>query len=125
MAEYVPTEAQEAEVLVAYMRVKQYKFTHIPNETGHTQEARRRAVRMKRQGVSRGFIDYLVIVGDQMIGIELKRRTGGKASPEQIEWVKALNAAGIPTRICKGAQAAIEFIESIKGEKPHVEDTPF
>lgn len=119
-----PTEYQEGEVLVAYMRLKRYKFTHIPNETGHTQEARRRAVRMKRQGVSRGFVDYLVIVDNKMIGIELKRRIGGKTSPEQIEWIKALNAAGIPTKVCKGAEAAISFIESIKGET-HVEDGPF
>lgn len=58
----VPTEAQEAEALVAYLRLKGYKFFHVPNETGGSPEARRRAVRMKRQGVSPGAPDYFVIV---------------------------------------------------------------
>ena len=61
-ADRIPTEQQEAEVLAAYLRLKGYKFTHIPNETGSDPRARARAVRMKRAGVSRGFPDYLIIV---------------------------------------------------------------
>lgn len=107
----VPTEAQEGEALVAYLRMKGLRFTHIPNETGHSLEARKRAVRMKRQGVSRGFPDYLIIVDDQLIGIELKRQKGSRTSPEQVEWVQALNDAGVPAKVCKGFDEARDFIE--------------
>lgn len=107
----VPTEAQEAHHLVGYLRLRGFKFTHIPNETGHSLEARRRAIRMKQQGVSRGFPDYLIIVGDRAIAIELKRTKGSTTSPEQADWVAALNDAGIEARVCKGADEAIAFIE--------------
>lgn len=107
----VPTEAQEGEALVAYLRMKGLRFTHIPNETGHSLEARKRAVRMKRQGVSRGFPDYLIIVDDQLIAIELKRQKGSRTSPEQEEWVQALNDAGVPAKVCKGFDEARDFIE--------------
>lgn len=113
----VPTEAQEGLTFVAYLRVRGYKFTHIANETGSSPEARRRAVRVKQQGVSKGFPDYIVLVGSQTIAVELKRIKGSAISPEQKEWVAALNDAGTPTRICKGAGAAIEFIEEIQSNK--------
>lgn len=109
-----PTEAQEGSTLVAYLRVKNYRFTHIANETGSSPEAKRRAIRVKQQGVSRGFPDYLVITNAGLVAIELKRLRGSKLSPEQNEWVDALNAAGVPAKVCRGAQEAIDFITRIE-----------
>lgn len=111
----IPTEAQEGEALVAYLRIKGYKFTHIPNETGHSLEAKRRAIRMKRQGVSKGFPDYLVLTPKGLAVVELKRTKGSSTSAEQLEWIAAFNAAGIPAKVCKGSEQAIEFIEEIAG----------
>lgn len=105
------TEAQEAELLVAYMRIKGYKFHHSPNETGSSPEARRRAIRVKREGTSPGFPDYVILVNNKMIAIELKRTKGSKTSEEQKEWIEALNQAGIPSKICKGYDEAVAFIE--------------
>lgn len=34
-------------------------------------------------------------------------------STNQKKWIKTLNEAGIQTVVCKGCDAAIEFIESI------------
>ena len=110
----IPTEAQEGEALVAYLRIKGYYFTHIPNETGGSLEARRRAIRVKRQGVSKGFPDYIILVNKKVVAIELKRTKGSKISPEQLEWVKRFNDYNVPASICKGADEAIKFIESIK-----------
>ena len=107
----IPTEAQEAQVLVSYLRLKGYKFTHIPNETGSSQEARRRAVRMKQQGTSKGFPDYLIITKAGLIAIELKRRKGSRITPEQLEWLDALNTSGTFAAIAHGAAEAIEIIE--------------
>jgi hypothetical protein len=108
-----PTEAQEGETLVAYLRAYGYKFTHIPNETGSSEEAKRRAVRMKRQGVSKGFCDYLIIKAGTLVAIELKRQHGSRTSPEQLEWLQALAACGVEAAVCHGAGEAIEFLESV------------
>jgi hypothetical protein len=112
----IPTEAQEAHTLVAYLRTRGYKFTHIPNETGGSLEAKRRAIRMKQQGTSKGFPDYLVIVPEVgLVAIELKRIKGSKVSEEQKEWLNALNACpGITAVIAKGAEEAITVLESIR-----------
>lgn len=109
----IPTEAQEGSNFVAYLRYKRLAFTHIANETGHTPEAFRRAIRVKQQGVSKGFVDYLVIVNNRLIGIELKRLKGSQTSPEQLEWIERLNACGVESRVCKGCDGAIAFVESI------------
>lgn len=110
MASVVPTEAQEGRTLVAYLRVRGFKFTHIANETGSGRGAQFQGIRNKQQGVSKGFPDYLVIVNGKLIAIELKRLKGSKTSPEQIEWIEALNNVGVPAQVCKGAEAAIAFI---------------
>jgi hypothetical protein len=110
----VPTEAQEGATLVAYLRVKGYKFTHIPNETGGSPEAKRRAIRMKQQGTSRGFPDYLVITKSGLATIELKRVKGSTVTAEQWEWLKALTTAGVPSQVCRGAEDAIKFLEGLE-----------
>ena len=49
----------------------------------------------------------------RLVAIEMKRRKGGVTSENQKKWIKTLNEAGIQTVVCKGCDAAIEFIESI------------
>lgn len=106
-----PTEQQEAEALAAYCRIKGYDFTHIPNETGGDMAARRRAVRMKRAGTSKGFPDYLIFTKIKCYAIELKRRKGGRATPEQRKWLEVLAAHGFVAAVSHGADEAIELIE--------------
>jgi hypothetical protein len=109
-----PTESQEGEILVAYLRVRGLAFTHIANETGHSPEALRRAIRVKRQGTSRGFPDYIIALpGIGLLIIELKRQRGSVTSQEQKDWVAVLNECpGTAAHICKGGAAAIAVIES-------------
>lgn len=124
----LPTEKQEALTLVAYLRVKGLKFTHIGNETGHTPEAKRRAISLKQQGTSRGFPDYCIIVGRSLVFIELKRQKGSATSLEQHAWIDTLNEVpNIEAVIAKGADAAIEFIEMILalGHKQTTQDILF
>lgn len=114
----VPTEREEAKVLVAYLRVRGYKFTHIANETGAGRGARFQGIRNKQAGTSSGFPDYLIIVAGHLVAIELKRVRGSSTSMEQKEWLRQLNAAGVPTYIAKGAQAAIDIVESYRNGTP-------
>ena len=46
----------------------------------------------------------------QEIRIELKRRRGGTVSEAQKQWGKVYELAGIPCRVCKGAEEAIKFV---------------
>jgi hypothetical protein len=110
----IPTEAQEAKALVAYLRLKGYKFTHCANETGSGRGAMMQGIRNKQQGVSKGFPDYLIIVNNQLIAIELKRLKGSNITQEQKDWITALSDCGIPARICKGWYEATEFIDEVR-----------
>lgn len=109
----VPLESQEGDLLVAYLRMKGLTFTHVPNATGHSHEAKMRAISMKRQGTSKGFPDYLIVVpGIGLLAIELKRQRGGVVSPEQQEWIAALNTCpGVQAFVAKGADEAIAIVE--------------
>lgn len=111
------------------------KFTHIPNESrSSSKNAMIRAKKLRDMGVERGVWDYELFVpvydvdgeiGDyQQLKIEMKRQRGGGSttSPEQRAWGKIYQAAGIPCRVCYGAQDAIAFVS---GYITTPEDSPF
>ena len=66
---------------------------------------------MKRAGVSRGFPDYLIFANGKRYAIELKRKKGGRATPEQLVWLDVLDKYGFNVKVCNGAEEAIAFIE--------------
>lgn len=99
-------------MLVAYLRVRGYRFHHSANETTGGSAGRWQGIRNKRNGTSPGFPDFLIIIGDQLVAVELKRQRGSHTSPEQLEWIEALNDCGVPAKVCNGADAAIEFVET-------------
>lgn len=112
----VPTEAQEQKAFVQYLRIKGYKHFRVPNET-FTRSWKQKA-NNKALGVVPGVPDIFVIANKRLIAIEMKRTKGSATSPEQREWIEALNAASVPAFVCKGAEAAIAAVESIsKGDK--------
>lgn len=113
----VPSEQSEAEALAAWLRLQRFDFTHIPNETGSSDEAKRRAIRMKRAGTSRGFPDYLIYARGHRIAIELKK-LDGTASKEQKDWLAVLSKYGYEAAVCHGWQEAKTFITQVlKGGK--------
>ena len=134
-----PTEDQEQEAFVQWLRLKGYPHFRVPNET-YTRSWSQKA-KNKKLGVSSGGPDLFVVVpadysdatmefihygdnpvvsGDgvygknhRLVAIEMKRKKGGVTSANQKQWIKTLNEAGIQAVVCKGCDAAIEFIESI------------
>lgn len=109
-----PTEAEECKAFVAYLRIRNHKFTHIANETGFGRHAKLMGVRNKQMGVSKGFPDYIVIVDGNLCAVEMKRKKGSITSKEQLEWIEALQQAGVEAKICKGADEAIKFIKRLE-----------
>ena len=122
--EQVPLEQDEQIAFVQWCRLKGIKVHHSGNEIGGSTKAMKiRAIKMKRMGTSKGFPDLLVFVpikgatGEvdsyQPLAIEMKRQKYSTTSKEQKEWLEILEMAGIPSRVCKGAGEAIEFVENM------------
>ena len=65
-------------------------------------------------GLRPGFPDIVVVADGHFIAIELKRTQGGNnGTPAQREWIEALTMAGIPAKICLGAEEAIAFVNAV------------
>lgn len=111
-SQIIPSEAQEHRLLVAYLRVRGFKFTHVANETGTANKWI--GVRNKQNGVSPGFPDFLVIIDNHLCVIELKRQKNSRPTSEQLIWLNALESCGIPSRVSKGFEAARDFIEEME-----------
>lgn len=118
----IPLEDDEIKYFHQWLELKKIPHSHIPNEVGGSSQAvKMRAIKMKRLGTSKGFPDLIVLVPIkgvtghvdtyQMLAIEMKRKKGSTVSPEQKQWIKMLELAGIPSRICRGADEAIEFVK--------------
>jgi hypothetical protein len=117
------SEQQEAEDFAKWLKGRGYDFTHVPNETGSSAEAKRRAIRMKRAGVSKGFPDYLIFAKGKMIAIELKSLTGS-ATKEQKQWLDTLKLIGFHTAVCKGSEAAKQFVRLVVNQNIKLDLTP-
>lgn len=100
------------------------EYAHIANESRSSKkDAAIRGRKLQRMGQKRGVWDYELFVpiydvdgeiGDyQELRIEMKRQRGGGSttSAEQKRWGKIYAAAGIPTKICYGADEAIAFVK--------------
>lgn len=61
-------------------------------------------------GVDRGFPDLLLVRGQRIIAAELKDKRG-RLTKEQKVWLKALEAAGIPTFVWRPTdEAEVKFV---------------
>lgn len=104
------SEAQEQEVIIQWADLNGLPLFHIPNG-GKRNVAE--AAHLKRQGVRAGVPDlFLPIPKGAYHGLFIELKTGkNKATEKQIEWLKRLNNNGYLSRICYGADAAIELIK--------------
>lgn len=97
--------------VVEWLEGQGYKYTSVPNST-FTKSWKQKA-RNDLLGLRSGFPDLIVIGNGKMCCPEMKKKKGGRATPNQLEWVKALTEAGIPAKVCNGADEAIAFIKSV------------
>lgn len=118
----VPTEYEECVAFVEWLNLNHIPHAHYANESqSGSKNAMIRGAKLKRIGQSRGVFDYDIFVpikgitGEidcyELIKIEMKRKKGGSVSKEQKEWQKIYEMAGIPCKVCKGADEAIEFVQ--------------
>lgn len=111
MKQYAPLEEIEQIHFVQWLDLMGYKYTAIPNST-YTKSMMQK-MRNTRMGLRAGFPDLVVIAKGKFMCIEIKRIKNSTISPAQKEWVESLSAAGIPVKVCYGAEEAIAFVKSV------------
>lgn len=106
------TEDQEQAAVVEWFKSRhtRCRIHHSPN--GGKRNIRE-AAKFKRLGTSAGFPDLIIISDNsfQPFAIEMKKRTGGKVSPSQRDWIFFLESVGWSVAVCNGADEAIEQLE--------------
>lgn len=118
-----PTEYEECVAFVDWLRLNNIPHSHCANESqSGSRNAMIRGAKLKRIGQSRGVWDYEVFVpikgitGEvdcyQQLKIEMKRKKGSTISVEQKKWGEIYELAGVPCKICHGANEAIDFVNN-------------
>ncbi len=105
----VPSEALECQRLIDYLRARNIRFAHVPNEaTSRTQR-----IKNARMGASAGVPDYLILLPSITLWIEMKKQKGGRVSAEQAAWCDALNKQpGQLAVVCHGFEQAKAVVEA-------------
>jgi len=77
------------------------------------QRSRVTGAMLKAEGVRSGVADIMLAYpcnGYHGLFIELKRRDGGKVSPQQQDWINRFNKAGYLAIVAYGAKEAVKVI---------------
>ena len=114
----IPTESEEQRAVMEWAEYASGKWPelrllyHVPNEGRRSMAT---GGRLRAEGLKSGVPDLClpaVRAGYHGLYIEMKRTKGGRATPEQKEWLGALEKEGYKTALCRGAGEAIEAIEN-------------
>jgi hypothetical protein len=111
MANITPSEDFEQITFIKWLDSRGYKYSALPMST-YTKSWSVKA-RNTRMGVRPGVPDLVIIAENKLMFVELKRVRLGKVTTAQQNWIDALNKAGVPAKVCKGAVAAKAFVESV------------
>lgn len=121
----VLSEAQEGKLLVTWFSRRYFCFNghliHIPNGAHFHGDITMRAMQMnslKAQGLTVGCSDYFLAVPQKNysgLWLELKREKGGKASDNQLNFLKRMKHMGYEAVLAHGFEEAKYFIEEYMG----------
>lgn len=113
----VPTESEEQQALFNWIRLSVGKYPELKSAYHIANEGKRtvaNGAKLKREGLSPGVPDICVPVAKgkyHALYIELKRKKGGRISPQQEEFIGKLNSQGNLAVICFGWDEARKIIE--------------
>ena len=118
-----PSEDDEQKTVMEWAMLMSRQFPelellhHIPNGgSRHPAEAQK----LKAMGVKAGVPDLFLPVargGAHGLWVEMKRRKGGKLSPDQKAWIEALTAQHYTVIVAHGADEACDAIyQYLEGE---------
>lgn len=106
----MPTEHAEQCAVASWLRAQGVWFFAVPNgaKMGPAE-----AAKMKREGLRPGIPDLLIVDKGKRIALEMKRREGGRVSPEQASAMAHLGGEGWMCIIAHGAEDAIGVLKEI------------
>ena len=116
----IPLETEEQQALFRWVRyqLKQYPelnlLYHISNE------GRRNPRRAKAEGIKAGVPDLCLPVPrgkNHGAYIEMKRRQGGRITPQQATWMDQLRRQGYAVACCNGWEPAAKFLLEYLNQK--------
>ena len=122
----VPSESVEQQNLFQWAAVsaaahwpKEMRMLyHVPNEG---KRSKANGARLKSEGLRAGVPDInLDVARGEYHGlrIEMKRRRGGRISPEQAAWLEALREQGYAAIVARGWEEAADAIEKyLRGDR--------
>lgn len=116
MAYYVPTESEEQQSLISWVRRSLGNYPELNMLYHVTNEGKRSPVtgaRLKAEGLQPGVPDLCLAVArgeHHGLYIEMKRTKGGRVSPEQARWIEKLSREGYVAVVCRGWEQAREAI---------------
>jgi hypothetical protein len=107
------SEYEEQKIFVKWLRDNKIKCASSGNGFAlNTQDNVMYMAKLKASGLSKGFPDLEVFIGNgKSLYIEMKRKKGGVVSEEQKKWVDWLNNNGYSAKVCHGADEAIEYVK--------------
>lgn len=117
MQPLIPSERDEQVAFARWLTANRYRFTSIPNAGKRTA---RYAQKQKEEGLNPGLPDLLIIVRNQLVWIEMKKkiyknRKNGGLSENQMAWHKVLNACdNCQVFVAYGSDEARSIIIGIK-----------
>lgn len=121
-----PLERDEQARLVAWLEIHGLLFSATAQSTFTTSWNQKRLNYVT--GLRKGVPDMLIVIPPnravdglgRVIFCEMKRVKGGVISPEQRNWIAALNSVGgtVDAFVARGADEAIEEVAKLIGVKP-------
>jgi len=111
----VPYEDAEQAMLAQWLDLRKVLWFHVPN--GSISKPQYRA-KLTRMGLKKGVPDVIILdvpPGKPWVGVavEMKRQKGGKVSPEQDAWLRAMLKRGWCAIVARGAGEAIRELEGM------------
>jgi hypothetical protein len=107
------SEYEHQKIFVKWLRDNKIKCASSGNGFAlNTQDNVMYMAKLKASGLSKGFPDLEVFIGNgKSLYIEMKRKKGGVVSEEQKKWIDWLNDNGYSAKVCHGADEAIEYVK--------------
>ena len=113
------SEYEHQKIFVKWLRDNKIKCASSGNGFAlNTQDNVMYMAKLKASGLSKGFPDLEVFIGNgKSLYIEMKRKKGGVVSEEQKKWITWLNDNGYSAKVCHGADEAIEYVRGFIDER--------
>jgi len=120
-----PLETTAQQQFVQYVEWLGYPIFSVPNgfyvRGARPEEVAKAVNKLHKEGLRNGVPDLVIPVARGIyhsLYIEMKRKSGGKPSPEQLEWQRVLTEQGMCSLIVKGyddAKALFDYYINLKG----------